>query len=92
MRSGEERPQLFGDPHGTDQQIDGPLEKRRIVAFDSVTQEQEHPPTDKAEQACLPAEKQEEDNSGENQRYADAVEQLVPPGTMFVVILIHVVR
>lgn len=92
MCSGQERPQFLGDPHWPDQQINWSLEKRRVISFDLVPEEEQYPAAEEARRACLPTEKREKDDSRKNERDADSMENPVPPRTMFVVILAHVVR
>lgn len=92
MRPGEERPQFFGDPHWPNQQINWSLKKRRLIAFNSVAQEKQNPAANEAGGAGFPVEKNSQNQTGENQRDTDAMEELVPGRAVFVVVLAHVVR
>ena len=92
MRSGEERPQFFGDPHWPNQQINWSLKKRRLIPFNSVAQEKQNPATNETGGAGLPVEQNGQEQTGENQRNADAMEELIPGRAVFVVVLAHVVR
>jgi hypothetical protein len=78
MSSGQERAQFLGDPHWPYEQINRSVKKCRFVAFDPVTQKQQHPATHKARRAGFPAQQCQQGDSRENQGDADAVEQLVP--------------
>lgn len=73
MCTGEERPQLLGDPHWPDQQVNWSLKKRRVVSFDSVPQEEKHPSSDKANKPRFPMEENEKDESREDERDAHSV-------------------
>jgi hypothetical protein len=63
-----------------------------MIAFDTMSQKQQNPSTDEANCAPFPLEKCKEDQPCEYQRNTNSVQQLIPPGTVFVVILSHVVR
>jgi hypothetical protein len=90
MRTGQKFPKLFGDPNRPDQQVHRTLKKGRVIALDTVAQKQENPSSNEADCAPFPTKKNEQNQTGENQRNSDPVEQLIPPGTVFVVILSHI--
>src|ERR1051326_4805200 len=92
MRSGEEHPRFLGHPDGSNKQVNRALEKRRMIAFNPVTQEQEHPPANEESATQNPLGKKEQDQPGENHRDAYSMQQLVPAGRVFVIVLRHVVR
>ena len=92
MRTCEERPKFFGDPHRPNQQINWSLKKRRFIPFNSMAQEQQEPTADEARGAGFPVEDRGQNQTSENQRNADAMEELIPGRAVFVVILAHVVR
>jgi hypothetical protein len=92
MFSGQEHPRFLSYPDWSDQQIHRSLEKRRMIAFDPVSQEQKHPAAHEKRSAPNPFREEEEDESGEDHGNADTVQQLVPAGRVFVIVLRHVVR
>ena len=92
MPSGQEHPRFLGYPDGSDQQIHRSLEKRGMIAFDPVTQEQERPAAREQCSAPNPLCEKEQDESGKDHGDADAVQQFVPAGRVFVIVLRHVVR
>src|SRR5260370_18109715 len=92
MLSGQEHPRLLSYPDGSDQQMHRSLEKRRMIAFDPVTQEQERPAAHEKRSAPDPLCEKEQDESGKYQGNANAVEQFIPAGRVFVIVLRHVVR
>jgi hypothetical protein len=66
------------------------LEKGWVIALDTVAQKQKNPSCNEADCAPFPPKKNEQNQTGENQWNSDPVEQLIPPGTVFVVILSHI--
>ena len=92
MLSGQEHPRFLGYPDWSDQQIYRSLEKRRMIAFDPVSQEQEYPAAHEERSAPNPFSEQEQDEPGKDHGNADAVQQFVPAGRVFVIVLRHVVR
>jgi hypothetical protein len=90
MRAGQKFPKLFGDPNRPYQQVHRTLEKGRVIALNTVAQKQKNPSENEADCAPFPSKKNEQNQAGENQWNPDPVEQLIPPGTVFVVILSHV--
>ena len=92
MLSDQEHPRFLCYPDWSDQQIHRSLKKRRMIAFNPVSQEQEHPAAHEKRSAPDPFCEKEQDESGKDQGNANAVEQFVPAGRMFVIVLRHVVR
>ena len=92
MLSGQEHPRLLSYPDGSDQQIHRSLEKRRMIAFDPVSEQQEYPAAHEERSAPNPFREQEQDEPGKDHRNADTVQELVPAGRVFVIVLRHVVR
>src|SRR5713101_1599711 len=92
MLSSYEHPRFLSYPDWSDQQIHRSLKKRRMIAFNPVSQEQKHPAADEKRSAPDPLCEKEQDEPGKDQGNANAVEQFVPAGGMFVIVLRHVVR
>jgi hypothetical protein len=92
MLSGQEHPRFLSYPDWSDQQIHRSLKKRRTIAFYPVSQEQEHPAAHEKRSAPHPLCEKEQDEPGKDQGNADAVQQFIPAGRVFVVVLRHVVR
>src|SRR6516165_5896314 len=90
--SRQESPELLGNPDRPDQQIDRPLEKRGMIAFNPVSQEQQNPAACKTSCAPAPSHEDQENQPGKNEWNADAMKQFVPGRAMFVIVLSHVVR
>src|SRR5713101_9029742 len=90
--SRHEHPRFFGDPDWPNQQIDRSLEKRRMISFNPVAEKQEHPSTQKKSRSPGPFHKEEKDNPGKNHRDTNAMQEFVPAGFVFVIVLRHVVR
>jgi hypothetical protein len=63
-----------------------------MIAFDAMTQEQKNPTAEKKGRSPNPLRQNQQDDSGENHRNTDTVEELVPGGRVFVIILRHVTR
>jgi hypothetical protein len=68
------------------------LEKRRMISFNPVAQKQERPSAKKKSRSPNPLHEKEQDNSGKNHGHSDTMQQLVPDGTVLVIVLLHVVR
>src|SRR6266852_6032455 len=81
-----------GHPYRSDQQIHRSLEKGRMIAFDPVTQEQERPAAYEQRTSPDPFCEKEQNESGKDHGDADTVQQFVPAGRVFVIVLRHVVR
>jgi hypothetical protein len=92
MRSGEEHPRFLSYPDGSNKQVNRALEERRMVTFDPVTQEQERPTAKEESAAGKPSGEKKQDQPGKNHRDANSMQQLVPAGRVFVIVLRHVVR
>src|SRR5215471_7553125 len=63
-----------------------------MIALDPMSQEQQNPPADKKRAAPQPFQKKEQNQPGKNHRDANSMQQLVPTGRVFVIVLRHVVR
>ena len=63
-----------------------------MIAFDAVAQEQEHPAAHEERPSPDPFCEKEQDESGKDHGNANAVQQFVPAGRVFVIVLRHVVR
>jgi len=63
-----------------------------MISFQLVAQKQQHPPANKKCAAPDPSHEQERHEARENQRYANSMQNFVPPGRVFVIVLRHVVR
>lgn len=84
-----EKPQnLLAHPDGPNQKVDGPLEKRGFVAFDSVAEQQQDPPAHKQGQPQLPSKQDQEHDSRKNYGDSHSMQQLVP----WAVVLVFVLR
>src|ERR1700722_5401758 len=92
MLAAQETPELFPAPDGSNEQIDRPLEKGGMVAFDAMTQEQKNPAAEKQRSAQNPLHQNQKDDASENQRNADAMQKLVPGGGVLMIIPLHVAR
>ena len=74
MLSSQEHPRFPSYPDWADQQIYRSLEKRRMIAFDPVSQEQEYPAAHEKRSAPDPFREQEQDQPGKYHRNADTVQ------------------
>jgi hypothetical protein len=92
MLSGQEHPRFLSYPDWSDQQIYRSLEKRRMIPFDPVSQEQKHPAAHEERSAPNPFCEQEQDETGKDHGNADTVQELIPARSVFVIVLRHVVR
>ena len=92
MFSSQEHPYLPGHPDWTDQQIDRSLKERRIIAFNPMAQEQQHPSANEKCKSPDPFRQDQQNEPDENHRDTDTVQQFVPDRSVFVVVLRHVVR
>jgi hypothetical protein len=63
-----------------------------MIAFDPVAQEQERPAAYEERPSPDPFREKEQDESGKDHGNANAVQQFVPAGRVFVIVLRHVVR
>jgi len=63
-----------------------------MIAFDPVAQEQKCPAGHEKRSAQNPFGEKKQNEAGENQGDADAVQQFVPAGRVFAIVLRHVVR
>ena len=63
-----------------------------MIALNPVTQEQKHPAAHETRSAPHPFCEKEQKESGKDQGNANAVQQFVPAGRVFVIVLRHVVR
>ena len=63
-----------------------------MIAFNPVSQKQEHPAAHERRSTPDPLCEKEQDESGKDQGNAYAVQQFIPAGRMFVIVLRHVVR
>ncbi len=63
-----------------------------MIAFYPVSQEQEYPAADEERSAPNPFCEQEQDEPDKDHGNADTVQQFVPAGRVFVIVLRHVVR
>jgi hypothetical protein len=68
------------------------LEKRRMIALNPVSQKQKRPSAAEERRSPDPLHENEQNEAHENQGDANAVEQFIPSGGMFVIVLRHVVR
>src|SRR5712691_9201793 len=82
--SRHEHPRFFGDPDWTNQQIDRPLEKRRMISFNPVAEKKSSSPG--------PSRKEQKNDAGKNQGNTNAVQEFIPAGFVLVIVLRHVVR
>jgi hypothetical protein len=73
MRPGQKHPKLLCDPDWSNQEINRSLEKRRMIAFDSMPQEQQCPASDKNGRAPNPFHKDQQYDPHKNHGDADAV-------------------
>jgi hypothetical protein len=92
MFSSQEHPHLLRHPDWTDQQVHRSLKERRTIAFNPVPQEQQRPSADEKSRSPDPFRQDQQSDSAKYHRNPDAVQQLVPDRSMFVVVLRHVVR
>src|ERR1700732_1306788 len=92
MFSSQEHPRFLSYPDWSDQQIHRSLEKRRMIAFDPVSQEQKHPAAHEERSAPNPFCEKEQNEPGKDHGDADTMQQLIPAGRVFVIVLRHVVR
>jgi hypothetical protein len=92
MFSSQEHPHLLRHPDWTDQQVDRSLKERRTIAFNPVPQKQQRPSADEKSRSPHPFHQDQQNQPDKYHRNPDAVQQLVPDGSMFVVVLRHVVR
>jgi hypothetical protein len=90
--SGQKHPSFFCDPDGPYQQINRPLEKRWTVSFNAVAEKEKHPSADKKSHSPNPFCEEEQDHPGKNHGDASAMQEFIPAGFMFVIVLRHVVR
>ena len=74
MLSGQDHPRFLSYPDGSDQQIHRSLEKRRMIAFNPVSQEQEHPAAHKKSSAPNPLREEEQDESGKDRGNTNAMQ------------------
>ena len=91
MLSGQEHPRLFSYPDGSDQQIHRSLEESRMIPFDPVAQEQEHTAAHEERPSPDPFREKEQNESGKDHGNTNAVQQFIPAGRVFVIVLRHVV-
>jgi len=68
------------------------LEKRRTVSFNAVAEKEKHPSTDKKSRCPNPFREKQKDEAGKNHGDPDTMQEFVPAGFMFVIVLRHVVR
>jgi hypothetical protein len=73
VRPGQKCPKFFCDPYWSNEEINRPLEKRRMIAFDSMPQEQQSPAADKEGHAPNPFHKDQEYDPSKNHGDADAM-------------------
>jgi hypothetical protein len=90
MRTEESVFQFFGDPEGADEKIDQALEERGLVAFDAVAGEQQNPSANEQREAGAPVRQGCENDSGEDDGNAYAMQDFVPRIRVLVVVLRHV--
>ena len=92
MCSGQKHPSFFCDPDWPYQQIYRSLEKRRTVSFNAVAEKEKHPSADKKSRCPNPFREKQKDEAGKNHGDPDTMQEFVPAGFMFVIVLRHVVR
>ena len=63
-----------------------------MIAFELMPEEQQHPAADKTGTAPDPFREEEQNDPRKNHRDTNSVQKLVPPGSVFVIVLRHVVR
>src|SRR5260370_37123843 len=90
--SGQEQPRLLSHPDWSDQQIDRSLEKRRMIALNPVSQKQKRPSADEKCRSPEPLHENEQKEAHENHAEPYTVQQFIPAGRMFLIVLRHVVR
>src|SRR5258708_32417442 len=90
MLSGQEHPRLLSYPDGSDQQIHRSLEKRRMIPFDPVAQEQKRPAAHEKRSAPDPLCEKEQEEPGKNQANANSGYQLLRTDTVLGIGLRHV--
>src|SRR5208282_860533 len=81
---------FLGDPYRTDKEIDQTLEERGLIPFNAVACEKQNPPSDEERQPRAPESQNQENDSREDDRNSDPVQDLVPRVGVFVVVLSHV--
>jgi hypothetical protein len=68
------------------------LKKSRTVALNAVAEKEKHPSADKKSRCPNPFCEEEQDEPDKNHRDPDTVQEFIPAGFMFVIVLRHVVR
>ena len=63
-----------------------------MVSFNAVAEKKKHPSAYKKSGSPNPFHKKEQDDAGKNRGDANAMQEFIPAGFMFVIVLRHVVR
>jgi hypothetical protein len=92
VRAAQEVPKLFRNPNGSDEQIYRSLEECRMIAFHAMAQEQKTPAAEKQNSAQDPLRQDQKNDTSENQRNTDAMQELVPGGRVLMIVPVHVAR
>jgi hypothetical protein len=88
--SAQQSPDFLGDPDRSNQKVDRPLKKRRMIAFNAMAQEKKDPTAHEKRRAPNPLGKNQQYDTGKNHGNTDAMEGLIPSGRMLMVVLRHV--
>ena len=77
-------------PNGTHEKIDRPLKERGTIAFQLVSQKEQHPAANEQPQLYLPMQQDDQNAACEHNRCADRVKRLISRILVFVVVPPHV--
>src|SRR5207245_11337689 len=63
-----------------------------MISFNAVAEKKEHPSANKKYRSPNPLHKKEQDDAGKNRGDANAMQEFIPAGFLFGIVLRHVVR